>query len=84
MYMLGLIYSCIGPFLQTHPNMAFWPPIRVRISLYGNKLRQVEGDSPSPKHGMLVMNSTDNTESAGFFLYCGFSLLMKDPFFYII
>ena len=54
MYMLGLISSCTGPFLQTYPKMALLPPIRVQISLYGNKLRQVEGDTPSPKRGSLL------------------------------
>ena len=43
MFMLGLISSCTCPFLQTYPKMAFNPQIRVQISLYGNKLRHVEG-----------------------------------------
>ena len=55
MYNLGLISSCTGPFLQTYPKIALYPPptpVGVQISLYGNKLRQVEGDSSPPNEGV--------------------------------
>ena len=52
MYMLGLISSCKGSFLQAYPKMTLYslpPSIGVHISLFGNILRQIEGDSPSLK-----------------------------------
>ena len=51
--MLGLISSCTGAFSKHSQKWHFYPPIGVQLSLYGNKLRQVEGNSPSPVRGSI-------------------------------
>ena len=59
MFMLGLMPSCTDAFFLTYPKVALLPPpIGVQISLYGNKLRQVEGDFSSPNGRV---SSTDHS-----------------------
>ena len=49
MYMLGLIFSCTCPFFTNIPkNGPFNTPLTDRGTNFLNKLKQVEGDSPSP------------------------------------
>ena len=69
-FMLGLMSFCTDTFFLTYSKMALLPPtptplIGVQISLYGNKLRQVEGNSPSPERGT-IFYCIGKSENCGF------------------
>ena len=52
--MHGLISSCTSPGLQTYPKIAQGTNFFI-LSLYGNKLRQVEGGLPFPQTGGITL-----------------------------
>ena len=69
--MLGLIVSCTGAFSKHSQKWHFYPPIGVQISLYGNKLRQVEGNSPSPVRGSIFYCIMRKVKIDNFFCFNG-------------
>ena len=54
MYMFGLIFSFTGPLLHTCSKMVLLTQDRGTHFHICNKLRQVEGDFPSPKRGIVL------------------------------